>query len=199
MTRSEAVVRSLLSRFSGARSVRGIRPALGKDASSIAKVLVDTRRTSNRAHLPADYLAKISYEKAETEYRVGLSEFDPKQIILVAHQGDLVIGFANGKATVDAPGEGSIELKELYVAPAHQRTHVGESLIREFMRAAVRKDVQRVYVWVLSKNRNARHFYEKFRARYVRDTERIIGGEKCELTVYVWDEHTIRRLAEGEA
>lgn len=175
-----------------------IRPATNDDVRAIARVLIDTRRASNREQLPAGYLLGLSYEKTEADYRQAISLPEPNQITLVAQlQSGVVIGFANGKPTPDAPGNNSVELKELYIQPNFQRRGVGESLVSQFMRDALRNNVQNVYVWVLSTNQSARRFYEKLGAEYVRDAERKIGGETRGLTVYVWNEEAMRRLAGG--
>lgn len=175
-----------------------IRSATSEDVRAIARVLIDTRRTSNREQLPAGYLSGLSYEKAEREYEQAISRPEPSQVTLVAQlQSGVVIGFVNGKPTPDAPGNNSVELKELYIQPNFQRRGVGESLVSEFMRQALRNNTQQVYVWVLSSNLNARRFYEKLGAHHVRDAERVIGGETCTLSVYVWNEEGMRSIAGG--
>jgi ribosomal protein S18 acetylase RimI-like enzyme len=175
-----------------------VRRATAEDVQAIARVLVDTRRTSNREQLPASYLAELTYEKTEVEFQKAVTHPEPNQITLVTQlQSGVVIGFVNGKPTIDAPGDSSIEMKELYVQEDFQRKGVGESLVGQFMREALCNNTQQVYVWVLSTNQNARHFYEKLGAQYVRNAERVIGGETCGLSVYVWPEDIMRRLAGG--
>ena len=176
-----------------------IRPAAVDDVKSIARVLIDTRRASNRDQLPKAYLAGLSYEKAENEYRQAVTQPEPNQITLVAQlENGAVTGFVNGKPTPDAPGANSVEMKELYIEESSQRKGIGEALITHFMAVALRNNVQQVHVWVLSSNHGARRFYEKFGAVHVRDAERLIGGETCALSVYVWNEEAMRTIAGGD-
>lgn len=176
-----------------------IRHAVMDDVRAMARVLVDTRRTSIGTQLPQGYLAGLSYEKAENEYTKAVTRPEPNQITLVAQlESGMVVGFVNGKPTPDAPGSNSVEMKELYISQSFQRRGVGEMLVAQFMKEALRNNVQQVYVWVLSSNQNARRFYDKLCADHVREAERVIGGETRALSVYVWNEETMRRLAGGD-
>lgn len=168
-----------------------VRPAKPEDSNAIARVLVDTRRVVNQGLVPAAYLDGLAYEKKEMEYRAEINEPAKDQITLVgATSEDRIVGFINGRPTVDAPGENSIELKELYILPAFQRIGLGRALVHEFLTTAKDNGIESIYVWILSGNPN-RIFYENLGASYVDEAEREIGGERCKLTVYAWSKFPI--------
>lgn len=184
-----------LSRFTGFFFTKpAVRPALVTDALAVSRALVDTRRTSNKTHLPESYLAILNPEKFEIEYRNAAASPSAREILLVAARGNSILGFIHGKPTVDAPGENSIELKEIYIYPEAQRRGLGTELLEKFMNDARKMGVKEVFVWVLETNTGAREFYERLGAEYSRSATRLIGGVECSLVVYVWSENKMRNL-----
>ncbi len=76
-----------------------IRPAVAADAAAIARVHVDTWRTTYRGIVPDEHLAKLSYEKGELAFPRWL---DQMPIVCVAQElsagivGSSVIPFRVG-------------------------------------------------------------------------------------------------------
>ena len=74
-----------------------IREASPSDAAAIARVHVDSWRTTYAGIVPADYLANLSYTRREQFWRDILSTPTPSGCVYVAAQdtGEIV-GFASG-------------------------------------------------------------------------------------------------------
>ena len=108
--------------------------------------------------IDAGYLEAVTLEKC-----VATAHKWPDNI-LVAKDGEQVVGFAGYGAYRDGTIPACGEVFGLYVLAAYHGQGVGYAL----MRAAVERlsAYERVAVWVLKGNRNAIRFYERFGFRF---------------------------------
>ena len=99
-----------------------IREASPTDAAAIARVHVDSWRTTYAGIVPADYLADLSYARREQSWHDLLSTPIPSRCVYVAAQdtGEIV-GFASGGP--ERSGN-AIYRGELY---ARRATPIGQS------------------------------------------------------------------------
>lgn len=116
----------------------------------------------------ASYMKTLTLTKCEkiaNRFRDG---------ILVAKDGDEVIGFVGYGAYRDDTMKDCGEIFAIYVLKAYHGKHVGLAL----MNAAMEKlsDYDRVALWVLRGNERAIRFYEKYGFRFDGTEQEILLG-----------------------
>jgi len=163
-----------------------IRPAQASDASSIARIHVDTWRSTYTGILPEEYLAKLSYEKREQGWYDSLSSDTFEDIVFVAKdQENGVIAFASGgKVRGDQPIFKG-ELYGIYVLEGFQRKGIGTKLMTAVAEQLVKQGFDSMLVWVLADN-PACSFYEALGGRRVSDKKISLGGGTFVEIGYGW-------------
>ena len=73
-----------------------IREASPSDAAAIARVHVDSWRTTYAGIVPADYLANLSYTRREQFWCDILSTPTPRAVYVAAQDTGEIVGFASG-------------------------------------------------------------------------------------------------------
>ncbi len=161
-----------------------IREANSSDAAGIARVHVDSWRTTYPGLVPEDVLANLSYERSASNWRQVLSS--PDRVVFVA-EGDAgeIVGFASGgpERTGNKGYDG--ELYAIYLLQGFQKQGIGSRLILALATRLAALGRQSLFVWVFSDN-PARSFYEKIGG--IRVTEQVIeiGSARLMETGYGW-------------
>src|SRR5206468_189675 len=140
-------------------SVLIIRPAHQTDAEAIAKVQVDTWRSTYKGILSDGFLAALSYEQRAKAWHSILSDPKPNQFAYAAMQdAKEIIGFAVGGQERNGDTEYTGELYALYVLEAFQRQGLGHRLTATLARSCIDAGLGSLLVWVLEGN-PCRRFY----------------------------------------
>jgi GNAT superfamily N-acetyltransferase len=164
-----------------------IRPAQPSDAEAIAHVHIATWRTTYTGIMPAEHLAKLSYEKRAAGWRSILSDPDNPAFTLVAMSDEEIVGFATGGP---ARGEHCLykgELWGIYVLRDRQRQGIGRHLTLAVVEELQRRGIHSMLVWVLKDN-PCRAFYEQLGGAPVGEKEIEIGGKKLIEASYGWSD-----------
>ncbi|MCL6454130.1 MAG: GNAT family N-acetyltransferase [Alicyclobacillus sp.] len=165
-----------------------IRRATPADAAAVARVHVDSWRTTYRGIVPNDFLDGMSYEASAARWQRLFAAGDPDYAMFVATVGDgTVIGFANGGHIRTADPEFSGELYALYLLATHQRQGIGAQLWQAVANHLVRRGMDSLLVWVLAEN-SACRFYEAMGGQPMREAEAEIGGKRLREIGYGWRE-----------
>lgn len=159
-----------------------IRKAALKDAKGIAKVHVDSWRTTYKNIVPDDYLEKLSYDQRTELWKRNIVRNN--NIIYVAenHQGDIV-GFAGGGQREENQVEKVGDLTSIYILEDYQGEGIGKELLRQLVIQFEELALDHVFVEVLKDNKT-RYFYEHYGATLVETKEITIAGKPLELLVY---------------
>ena len=174
-----------------------IRVAQESDALTIARVHVESLKTTYPGIIPDEVLRSLSDEEHETEWREVLSNTDGSQFGFVAEDGSgKIVGLASGRPEPDGDPYHEGQLHKLYLLKAHQRGGIGRQLTSEVARRFLENGVQSMLVWVLAKN-PAVHFYKAIGATHLYDRDVEIGGPPQVLSAYGWRD--ISGLAEKES
>lgn len=133
-----------------------LRLATLDDAAVIADINVRAWRHAYRGIIPEHYLASLDATTMTARVRETLLRHGS---ILVEQRAD-VVGFAwvSGSRDEDAPPR-SAEVIALYVDPRHQRRGTGRRLMQQSLDVARARGAERVTLWVLEANHDARAFY----------------------------------------
>ncbi|MGH2458841.1 MAG: GNAT family N-acetyltransferase [Chloroflexota bacterium] len=162
------------------------RDAACSDAASIARIHVDSWRTTYRGVIPDDVLARLSYAARQAEWESGLCHPDGAQIVFVAEDpDDGIVGFACGgpERTGDPLYQG--ELYAIYILESHQRRGIGQELTRRVAGRLIEAGLTGMQVWVLVDN-PSRGFYEKLGGLTVRTRNITFGNAQLEEVAYGW-------------
>lgn len=178
-----------------------IREPVLEDTASLARIQVDTWRTTYHGIVPSDYLAGMMYTDAESRWRERFTHrVSDDWHALVAELDKQVIGFAvSGPERVQDP-DYSGEIYALYVLPEYQGRGVGKRLFLESVSKLKSDGLHPVIAWVLEENPN-RGFYETLGGELVRRRKVEIGGALLSEVGYGWNafQHLTSQAAQEES
>ena len=162
-----------------------LRDARCEDASGIARVHVDSWRTTYRGIVPADFLAGLSAEAREREWQPVVCAEPRRAFVYVAEDAGHVVGFASAGRARDERQFQS-ELYAIYLLEAGQGHGHGRRLVRAVVDGLLELGLPDMIVWVLRENAPARRFYEKLGGVYVREQPITIGSSLLTEVSYAW-------------
>lgn len=162
-----------------------IRAANKTDAKDIAKVQVDTWRTTYAGIVPDDYLANLSYEKREAIW----TRVIPGCFVYVAENEDgQIVGFATGGKAINGEYENYPgELTAIYILKEYQKQNIGQLLVKSIVNDIQTLGFQSMIVFVLEDN-PAKYFYEAMGGKQIDRVTIEIGGKNLYELVYAWDD-----------
>jgi GNAT superfamily N-acetyltransferase len=143
------------------------RPATPDDAAAIARVHVDSWRTTYAHLLPQSFLGSLSYDERESSWARALGDHESKEFTYVAeHPAEGIVGFATGGPERSGITDYSSELMAIYLLRAAQRMGIGRQLVSSIARHLSESGHRAMMVWVLADN-PSRAFYERLGAEPV--------------------------------
>lgn len=160
-----------------------IRPAGASDIPGIARVHVDTWRSTYRGIVAASHLANLSYEKSEDLWKGHVGR--AAQLVTVAEEEGRIVGFVHGGPNRGPEPEYRGELNAIYVLERHQRRGLGRRLtlaLAELLEAA---SLRSMIVWVLRDN-PARDFYKSLEGKPAGAKPITLGSQTLEEAGYGW-------------
>ena len=163
-----------------------IRKATLQDAAGIAKVHVDSWRTTYKGIIPQNFLDSLSYEKRTKLWQTNIE--NPNYVVFVAENDNgEIIGFVDGSTRETNQEPNASDLTSIYLLELYQGTGVGKQLLKAIMQSFKERDFQTIYVDVLAEN-NTRHFYEYYGAEYVKTVQLNFSGKIIDEAIYVWND-----------
>ena len=163
-----------------------IREASLADASAIAKVQVDSWRSTYAGIIPREFLDTFSYEQRFEVWRNILSATTPGQFVYIAEDNSgNIVGFASGgqERGGDPVYEG--ELYAIYLLRPHQHKGLGKLLTSKIATRLLDEGLHSMLVWVLEMN-PFRPFYEALGATRFSERDITIGGAAFSEVAYGW-------------
>ncbi len=168
-----------------------IRPATPEDAASIARVHVDSWRSTYAGIVPAEYLAGLSYRNRESHWKDLLTADRPGTSYFVAEtDAGGIVGFANAGPERKGDRTYQGELYAIYILEEYQRLGLGRRLIAHVTRRLPADGFNSMLLWVLEDNRPAIRFYESLGGKRVGRQPITIGGADLVEVSYGWREIT---------
>ena len=164
-----------------------IRAANPSDAGPIARVHVDTWRTTYTAIVPAEYLVGLSYRDRESKWDEILATDQPTSSNFVAEtEGGDVVGFAGGGPEREGDKHYLGELYAIYLLEGYQRKGVGRRLVSTVAQRLLVDGFSSMLVWVLQDNHPACRFYESLGGQRVGWKTLTIAGTDLIEVSYGW-------------
>jgi ribosomal protein S18 acetylase RimI-like enzyme len=161
-----------------------VRPADIGDAAAIARVHVDSWRSTYRGLLPDEFLDSLDAGRYTERWLRSLG--DDATRVYVAEDDHEVVAFASGGPERAGEGGYAGELYAIYVLEEAQRQGHGKSLVRAVTGGLRELGLRDMIVWVLRDNAPARAFYERLGGVYVRTQPITIGSAVLEEVSYGW-------------
>ncbi len=173
-----------------------IRRALPEELSAVAKVHVDSWRSTYRDIVPAHFLEGLSYEAAEERFQRLLANRDRQPFMYVAvDPADGIVGYATGGRARSGPAEFTGELYALYLLQEHQGRGIGRALFQAVATELVHAGIYSMIVWALEANERACRFYQRMGGELVANGTIEIGGQNCPEVAFGWP--NLRQLTCG--
>jgi len=161
-----------------------LRMATIEDAEAIARIHVETWRTTYAGMLPDDLLVALSEKKQANMWRRMLRGGETVMLAEAPNMG--VVGFGSyGPNRSGRPGFTG-EVYTLYVMPDYQGIGLGRGLLRALFGALTREGHDSALIWVLEKN-PARFFYEAMGGRPIGGRDTVMWGESVREAAYGWE------------
>ena len=176
-----------------------VREAVAADAAGIARVHVDSWRTTYTGIMPAAYLSSLSYQERERMWDGWLSSAaSGERVVGVAEEtteGDAdarrIVGFASGGAATRETRRLSPaydgELHMIYLLESHQGRGVGRRLFRFVAERLAAGGARSLFVWVARDN-PSRRFYGALGGRQQAETRMEIFGQTIDEAGYGWED-----------
>ncbi|WP_280771609.1 GNAT family N-acetyltransferase [Salipaludibacillus daqingensis] len=161
-----------------------VRRANLSDAKGIAKVHVDSWRTTYKNIIPDEFLNNLSYERREKLWMKNI----PEGNVFVAenNDGDLV-GFSSGGKERNGKYEGyEGELSSIYILKEFQGRGIGKLLAKEVVQDLKSLGINTMLVLVLEDNKS-RLFYDSLGGKVIDIVDVEIAGKRLNELVYGWD------------
>jgi ribosomal protein S18 acetylase RimI-like enzyme len=172
-----------------------IRAATIEDVPAIARVHVDSWRTTYKGIVPQRILDELTYEGREGLWRRVLSP-DNASFVYVAEEDGHIVGFAcGGPAREDEAPNHAGQLYSIYILQEHQGRGFGRRLFEAVVRELARRGLYSMAIWVIADNAPACGFYEALGGRKVYERQEEADDIVLEEIGYGWDD--IRALAGG--
>jgi GNAT superfamily N-acetyltransferase len=164
-----------------------IREAVLTDAPGIARVHVDTWRSTYRGIVPDELLANLSYEARERMWDTAISHANDSNFVYVAEDTqERIVGFASGGTSQSGDPAYTGELYAIYVLQEAQGKGVGRGLFGEVVQRLARSGIHSMILWVFRDNHSSRRFYEAMGGKLLYEKEFELAGTRLTEVAYGW-------------
>lgn len=160
-----------------------IRAAVPGDAHSIAKLDVDTWRSTYAGILTAPYLVGLSPERRRQGWTHVIGR-EPRDVCVATDAEGRILGFGScGKCRAEPGFNG--EVFTLYVDPDWHDCGIGRRLLLALFARLAAQGCGSVIIWVLQEN-PARFFYQRLGGVLVWRKSFKVGGKSLQALGYGW-------------
>jgi len=165
-----------------------IREARESDAAAIARIHVDTWRTTYRGIIADEVLDGMSYDAAERAARSRIAEPEMGTFAYVAEEDDgQVIGFVWGGPDRDNNPRYKGEVYAIYILKDYQRNGIGRLLLTAASARLLEQGLGSMLTWVFKDN-PSRAFYERMGGTLLGSKPLCIRGRDYEEVAYGWED-----------
>jgi ribosomal protein S18 acetylase RimI-like enzyme len=179
-----------------------IRIARSADAAGIARVHVESWRTTYRGIVPDALLDNLSVEKRTERWKKMLEDAHAPETVFVAtlpssKGGEEIVGWATCGPERSGDPDYRGELGGIYLLKEFQRRGVGRRLVSCVAKRLLEMGFETMLLWVLTDNHPSRRFYERLGGVEHRRQPIEIGEATLEEIAYVWRDVRPLILSDG--
>jgi ribosomal protein S18 acetylase RimI-like enzyme len=161
-----------------------VRPARLEDATTIARIEVETWRSTYAGMVPDRVLLGMS-ERRQTGSWLNFLRHGADDVLVAQNRFGKVVGFGNCGVQRDRAIDYQGEVYTLYVLSEEQGHGFGRLLLDALFRRLVTRGQRSALVWVLKAN-PSRFFYERLGGRLVLHRALPVGGQPVDAVAYGW-------------
>ena len=166
-----------------------IRQATPGDTAGIARVHVDSWRSSYKGIVPQEILSGLSYDERRKLWDNILNSSQSDTYCFVAEsQRAQIIGFAYGGLNRECSPNYEGEIYSIYLLQDYQRGGIGRRLLLAVAECLIDGGIGSMLLWVFERNHSARRFYESLGGKAVRRKKLSIGGARVVEVAYGWND-----------
>ncbi|MFE6169883.1 N-acetyltransferase family protein [Viridibacillus arvi] len=163
-----------------------IRPATIEDIAGIAKVHVDSWRTTYKGLLKQDFLDNLTYSSREASWQRNIESEGNIIFVAVKEEDQQIVGFICGSKTQEGEYPTyDADLTAIYLFEHEQGKGIGKAMLKQLFVEFKKLNYSSSIVKVLEDNSSCR-FYEAMGAEFIDSNPIQIGGEQLELLTYGW-------------
>ncbi|WP_439875815.1 GNAT family N-acetyltransferase [Bacillus mycoides] len=161
-----------------------IRLATKEDIGEIAKVHVNSWKTTYKEIFSNEILDNITYEQREKLWKSIFQKEDGHQYRFVAETlNGKIIGFIDGGVERTGTYNCDGELYAIYILQEYQGMKIGKRLFQALLSNCKKDNMRSLLVWVVANN-PSKKFYEKYNPEKI-DTK-FLEGLNVEEIAYAW-------------
>ncbi|MEW9502372.1 GNAT family N-acetyltransferase [Jeotgalibacillus marinus] len=161
-----------------------IREAVGEDALEIARVQVESWRTTYKGIVAQSMLDAMSCDVRAKRWEEGLKRSEA--CTYVAEIEDEIVGFASaGKERQGKYSEHKYEIYAIYLLKEHQGKGIGQALVKAVTETLQLQGESGLIVWALTENPYS-SFYEKLGGVQMDHQVLEIAGRKHDEAAFAW-------------
>ena len=165
-----------------------IRAARPEDGGGIARVHVESWRTTYQGLVPEEYLAGLSIEQRREAWRRRLEVVDGPGFAVVAEEEDgEIVGFAAGGPERDGTHGFAGELYAIYLLQGRQGRGIGQMLFDAVVAGLMARGTRDMMLWVVEEN-PSRGFYDRMGGQVFARKLDTIGGAALFEVAYGWSD-----------
>ncbi|MCI2238346.1 GNAT family N-acetyltransferase [Paenibacillus sp. TRM 82003] len=139
-----------------------VRPATLDDAGDLARIHVDTWRTTYTGLIPQVVLAAMTLDRAVERWQAVLPLHTPHHCLLAEDPAGDATGFVRCGPSRDEEASGTTgEIQALYVQSTSWSTGTGRALLKAAEKELLADGFTEATSWVLAGNDRARRFYQR--------------------------------------
>lgn len=161
-----------------------LRRAVLSDAPGIARVHIDSWRTTYKDIIPDTILRNLSLVERTDLWKRNMTKGDQYILVAVNMYGEIV-GFAACRKRNDFLPENAGEITSLYLLTDYQGMGIGKQLLQRLFKQLIQWGLNNIFVEVLEENVSC-EFYEYFGASLLQSKQILFAGTELVLRVYEW-------------
>ncbi|WP_225744033.1 GNAT family N-acetyltransferase [Marinilactibacillus sp. Marseille-P9653] len=165
-----------------------IRKTRAEDAAQIAKVQVDSWKTTYKGIVPDDFLNKMNYDFYTDRFQTYFIENSPISYVAI-DDSNQIAGYITGgqNRLIDTYRDYDCEIHAIYILEGYQGNQLGKKLVSHLMDDLLRLNHKKMLVQVLAANKAVK-FYEKLGGKYLDSKQLSISGKNLEESILGWDD-----------
>lgn len=161
-----------------------IRKGILSDTKGIAKVHVESWKTTYANIVPDEYFNKLTYESRE---QIWINSIPNGGVYVAENNEGEIVGFSSGGKERSGKYDGfDGELYAIYILKKYQGQGIGKALIQPIIDELIGMGLNTMLVLVLKDN-VSRLFYEALGGKKIDELEIQIAGKKLTEVVYGWE------------
>jgi ribosomal protein S18 acetylase RimI-like enzyme len=163
-----------------------IREGTEKDAEGLARVHVESWKSTYRGLVPDDYLGSLDPEARARDFRAWFQDPADRFLLAAANLGEQLVGFASGGKERGDHEPGTGELYAIYLLQEYQRQGIGQKLFSACADRLGRMGYKRLVLYCLAENLHQR-FYSALGGTQETCVKQVqIGGRDFNQAKFFW-------------